>query len=125
MSLTEFPVLVVPGFTATGSITQYKLVRLTSTAGQVKQASSATANVIGVCMNDPVHGQAVAIGAIGIFKCLCEASTTIGATVGVSSTGRVKVDTSATAKLIGIALDAYSTAGGLVRVMMNRGGNAS
>ena len=125
MSLAEVPILVFSSFTATGTVTQYKLVKLASTAGQVKNASSATAYVVGVCMNDPSGGQAVAIGAVGIFKCLCESSTTLGATLGVSSTGRVKVDTSATAKLVGIALDAYSTAGGIVRVLMNRGGNAS
>jgi hypothetical protein len=115
----ETPILVIPGFVSTGSLTQYKLVKLASTAGVVKHGSSSADQIIGVLVDSPSANQPAAIGAIGIFKCLCEASVTQGASVTCSTTGRVKVDTSATARLVGIALDAYSTAGGLVRVLMS------
>lgn len=125
MSLLETPILVIPGFVTTGSLTQYKLVKLASTAGAVKHGSSCTAQIVGVLTNDPAHGQAAAIGAMGIFKVLCEATTVAGVAVSCSTTGRAKTDASVTSRIVGMALDSWSTAGGIVRVLMALPGGQS
>lgn len=110
----------IPGLSAASTLasSQYYVVQLCSTAGQVKLATSGTSVVIGIVQNDPGAGEAADVAFLGIAKAACEASTTIGAYLKASSTGRVKITTTDTDIVIGRALEAYSTAGGIIRVAL-------
>lgn len=110
----------IPGLVATSTLasSQYYVVQLSSTAGEVKLATSGTSKIIGIVQNDPAAGEAADVAFVGIVKAACEASTTIGAYLTSSSTGRVKITTTDTNTAVGIALEAYSTAGGIIRVLM-------
>lgn len=113
----------IPGLVATGDLSssQYKIVIAASTAAAVKVGTTlATDPVLGVLQNDPTDGQPAEVAFAGICKVLCEASTTYGSQLTVSATGRAKTTTTDGARIIGTALEAYSTAGGLIRVLLGR-----
>ena len=109
--------LDVPGFTAVSSLAsaQYYIVQLATTAGQVKLATSGTSKIIGVVQNDPVAGQPADIARVGVFKVAAETSVAIGDALTSSSTGRAKTTTTGGNLTIGIALDATTTAGDIIR----------
>lgn len=110
--------LDIPGFTAVSTLasSQYYIVQLASTAGQVKLATSGTSKIIGVVQNDPAAGQPVELAYAGVFKVAGETSVAIGDFVTASSTGRAKTTTTGGNTVIGKALDATSTAGDIIRV---------
>jgi len=113
--------LSIPGLVATGDLSsyQYCVVKMASTADAVKVGSAATDAVIGVLMNDPTSGQPAEVAYSGVVKVKCEASTTVGSNLTCSSTGRAKSTTSAGNICIGQALDAGSTAGMLISVLLS------
>lgn len=113
----------IPGLVATSSLAsaQYKIVQASSTAGQVKLGTSATSALLGVVQNDPGAGEAADVAFAGIAKVQCEASTTYGSFLTCSSTGRAKTTTTTNNNIIGKALEAYSTAGGIIRVALSLG----
>lgn len=98
---------------------QYKIVKFASTAGEVVVGSAATDKLAGVLLNDPADGEEALLGIFGVFKCLAEASVTAGTAVTVSSTGRAKNISAITNTQIGVALDASSSAGDLIRVRVS------
>jgi hypothetical protein len=108
---------VNPGLTAYASLAdkQYYIVQLSSTAGKVKLATSATSVIIGVVMNDPAAGEPAEVAYNGIVKVAAEASVSIGEYVTSSSTGRAKTS-SGEDVVLGRALEASSTAGNYIRV---------
>lgn len=110
----------IPGLSAASSLAsaQYYVVQLCSTVGQVKLATSGTSKVIGVVQNDPAASEAADVAFLGIVKAACEASTTVGSFLTSSSTGRVKITTTDADRIVGMALESYSTAGGIIRVAM-------
>ena len=107
----------IPGLTAQSSLAsaQYYVVQLASTAGKVKLATSATSKIIGVVMNDPGAGEAAEVAFVGVVKVAAEASVSIGDWVTSSSTGRAKTS-SGEDRVLGVALEASSTAGNYIRV---------
>jgi hypothetical protein len=112
----------IPGLVATGDLSssQYKIVIAASTAGAVKVgATAATDPILGVLQNDPTDGQPAEVAFNGICKVLAEASVTYGSEVTVSSTGRAKTTTTDGNRIIGIALEASSTAGDAIRVLLS------
>lgn len=120
---TQGPYESIPGLLATGDLSsqQYKIVKLsTATAGSVKVSAAATDDSIGVLQNDPVNGQPAVVATGGVTKVLAEASVTIGAWVASSTTGRAKVTTTANDNVVGMALDASSSAGDLIRVLLKQ-----
>jgi hypothetical protein len=113
----------IPGLKATATLAsyQYYIVKAETTAGGVKVATTAATDaVLGVLQNDPAAGEAADVAFAGIAKVLCEASTTYGSQLTVSTTGRAKTSTTDGDRCIGIALEAYSTAGGIIRVLLAR-----
>lgn len=113
--------LTIPGFVATGDLSssQYKLVKLASTAGAVKVCSAATDVSIGVLYNEPASGEAALVAHGGVVKMLSEASVTAGAYVAPSTTGRAKVTTTGNDDVVGIALTA-GDAGDIISVLWAR-----
>ena len=108
----------IPGLIANGTslaAKQYYIVQHASTAGQCKLATSATSKILGVLQNDPAAGEACEVAAVGgIFKVMCEASVSLGDRLTASSTGRAKTSSTSGNVLIGQALEAYSTAAGII-----------
>lgn len=109
--------LDIPGFTAVSTLasSQYYIVQLASTAGQVKLATSGTSKIVGVVQNDPAAGEAANIAFAGVFKVAAETSVAIGDFITSSSTGRAKTTTTGGNSIIGKALDASSSAGDIIR----------
>ena len=108
----------IPGLVASGTVTQYKIVKAATTAGAVVLASAGSDKILGVLQNDPASGQEADVAVLGIVKCLAEASVAAGDHVAASTTGRAKTTTSANDHVLGIAIDASGAAGDLIRVVV-------
>jgi hypothetical protein len=108
------------GLVATGdlSTSQYKVVKYGSTAGTVKVASTSTDAMAGVLQNEPASGEAALVACLGVCKAQAEASVTAGCFVTASSTGRVKKTTTDHDYVIGKALEASSSAGDIIQVLV-------
>lgn len=108
------------GLTASATLatSQYKLVKLASTAGQVVVCSAATDAALGVLVNDPAAGEAANIVVLGVAPALAEASVSAGDLLAASTTGRVKTTTTANNKVIGRALAASGAAGDLISIIV-------
>lgn len=113
----------IPGVTASGDLSsyQYYVVTATSTAGQVKVATTAATDpILGILQNDPESGEAALVAAQGICWALAETSVTYGAPLTCSSTGRVKASTTDKHEIVGFALAASSAAGDMIPVLLSR-----
>lgn len=119
MTLYTRPNTIIPGLKATSTLAakQYYIVKLSSTAGEVKVCAAATDQAIGVAYNDAAAGEVVEVAVGGVLKMACEATVTAGDWVAPSTTGRAKTTTTANDNVVGIALQTYSTAGGYIPVL--------
>ena len=117
---THGPYWTIPGLIASSTLAskQFYPVKLSSTAGTVTLCSAATDAVIGVLMNDPGTGEAAEVAFCGLVQVAAEASQSAGTFVAASSTGRAKTTTSANDDAFGKLIDASSSAGDLVRVIL-------
>lgn len=122
MAATSSSEVNLTGFLANSTglaSSQYKIVQLESTAGLIKVGTSSTSLIVGVLANDAGANEEALIQVGGISRCLAEASVTAGSFVTCSSTGRAKTTTSAGDRILGMALDASSSAGDLIRVLLS------
>ena len=113
---------LIPGLVAAGSLAsnQYYIVIAASTAGAVKVGSTkATDKILGVLQNDPADGEAAEVMFSGISKVAAETSVAYGDAITVSTTGRAKTTTTDGDQILGIALEASSSAGDLIRCTVN------
>lgn len=110
----------IPGLVAYATLasSQYKIVQACSTAGNVKLGTSSTSNILGVVQNDPAAGEPADVAFLGICKAQAETSVSFGSYLTCSSTGRVKATTSSGDHIIGKALEASSTGGDIIRVLL-------
>jgi hypothetical protein len=118
---TSGPTHFLPGLIASGDLSssQYKLVRLASTAGAcVIVDGDQTDVVLGVLYNDPTSGQPAEIAIGPVVKAQAEASLSAGDYVSGDTTGRLKATTTANDDVFGVLLEASSSAGDLVRVLV-------
>lgn len=122
---TQGPYITFGNLNATGDLSsyQYYVVQLASTAGAVKLSTSATSNTIGVLMNEPTGGQPAEVAVLGVVKVAAETSVSIGNAVCSSSTGRAKATTTGGDRMLGYAIDASSSAGDIIRVLLVPGVN--
>lgn len=100
------------------SAAQYYVVKLGSTANSVIKAAAATDSVVGILQNDPASGEEAVVGVIGVFKAAGEASITKGDWVAASTTGRVKTTSTGNDDVVGKALEATTTAGDIIPVLV-------
>lgn len=116
------PTAFLPGLVASGDLSssQYKLVKAASTAGAVIAAAAATDKVLGVLYNEPTDGQAAEIAIGPVVKAQGQASLSVGDYVASDSTGRCKATTTANDDVFGIVLEASSTAGDIIRLLVAR-----
>ena len=103
---------------ATLASKQYYVVKASSTAGEVKAAAAATDKLLGIVQNDPAAGEVADVAINGFVKAAGEASISYGDALTASSTGRVKSTTTNGHHVIGTALEATSSAGDIIRVLM-------
>lgn len=111
----------IPGLVATGDLSssQYKVVKLASTAGAVKVAAAATDAAVGILYNEPASGEPALVAYGGVVKVLSEASVTAGSYVAPSTTGRAKITTTGNDDVFGQALTA-GDAGDIISVLWMR-----
>jgi hypothetical protein len=127
MALEQGNSISVPGLVAGAAITQYRVVKAASTAGQVINVTATSSVGIGICQNDPSGaGQPANVVMSGIAKAIAGTSTiTLGESLGFDTTGRVMDiainSTTATRPSIGYALESSAAAGNLIRVFVQKG----
>ncbi len=120
---TSGPTLFLPGLLAGASLatSQYKLVRLASTAGEVVVVDGDQTDVVlGVIYNSPADGAEAEIAIGPVVKAQAEASLSAGDYVTGDTTGRLKATTTANDDVFGVLLEASSDAGDIVRVLVGR-----
>lgn len=111
----------IPGLVAAADLSssQFKTVKLASTAGQVKAVSSTGDVAIGVLQNAPASGVEAEVASEGVVKALVEASVSAGNFLAPSATGRLKATTSDNRPIIGVAMEGSTTsAGDLIKVLL-------
>lgn len=120
MRMSSGGYLTIPGLTAgaTFAAKQYYVCKLASTARQVIPAAAATDSVVGIIQNDPAANEEALVACNGAVKAAAEASVTAGAWLAASTTGRVKVTTSGNDDIIAKALEASSSAGDIISVLL-------
>lgn len=111
----------IPGLVAAADLSssQFKAVKLASTANQVKAVSASTDEIIGILQNAPESGEEAEVACQGIVKALVEASVSAGNFLGPSATGRLTVAETDDDVNIGYALEGSTTsAGDIVKVLL-------
>lgn len=124
---TEY--LTIPGLKAnsTGLATsQYKIVKIASTAGQVVlNATSAFAgNVVGVLMNAPGANEEAEVAVSGVVKLIVATSTIVaGDVIGCNTTSKgTDGGTTDNGSRIGKAIQASAAANDIISVLLTPGG---
>lgn len=107
-------------FKAGGSIGQNRLVKLDSTAGQVVVTSAITDAAVGVATVSASSGDLVSVQCVGVAKLVASGAVSLGDEVMPTASGSGKVVTSsgATARSIGVALEAAGADGDVIAVLL-------
>lgn len=80
----------IPGLRASGTLTQYKVVKYASTAGRVKAVNATTDIAIGIVQNDPTDGQPAEVAGLGPAVGLAGANDiAVGQLLGYNTTGQL------------------------------------
>lgn len=105
--------LTLPGVVASATLaaSQYKAVKMASTAGQVKVCSAATDVCIGLVQNDPAAGEPALVAGFGYPLAVLAASVTVGAHLAPNTTGQLAITTTDNDMACAIAIEASSSAG--------------
>ena len=112
----------IPGLLAGESLAakQYYVVKAASTAGEVVSGdTAATDPILGIVQNDPADGEPADVAFLGICKAAAETGVTYGSSLTISATSRVTKTTTDGDRIVGIALEASSTAGDIIRVLLS------
>ena len=124
---TEY--LTIPGLKAnsTGLATsQYKIVKLASTAGQVvlNGTSLFAGNVVGVLMNAPAGNEEAEVAVSGVVKLIVATSTiAVGDVIGCNTTSLgVDGGTTDNGSRLGKAIEASAAANDIISVLLIPGG---
>jgi len=108
------------GLVATGDLSsyQYYVMKFGSTAKTVKVGTAVTDALAGILQNEPASGEAALVAVSGVCKAAAEASVTQGSYLSVSSTGRVKATTTDLDYVVGVAMEASTTAGDIIEIVV-------
>jgi GNAT superfamily N-acetyltransferase len=111
-------------FTAGGAIAPYRIVRITS-ADNVEQAAAVSHTLIGVNSDLAIaSGERVEVMTHGIAYVEAGAAVAVGVFVSTDSQGRgiaAAPAAGANQRVIGVALEAASAAGDVIRVLLSQG----
>ena len=115
------------GFIAGGTIGQYRACKLDSTEGQVIATTAIADVTVGIALVSASSGGLVHLQTAGKAKCVASASISLGDQVMVTASGAGKVSTAsgATAKSIGVALQAAGADGDVIEVLLHAGPNVN
>ena len=113
----------IPGLVAAADLSssQFKTVKLASTAGQVKAVAASTDEGIGVLQNAPKSGEEAQVACLGVVKALVEASVSAGNFLGPSATGRLTVAETDNNLNLAYALEGSTTSAGDIILVQLRG----
>jgi hypothetical protein len=114
--------VTAPGLLAGADLSssQYYVVKLASTAGEVVAASAVSDMQIGLLQNDPADGEVAEVAIGGIARGKSGGTITVGQRVSCLSTGTLQGTSGGTAssqRIVGIAMEAASS-GDLFSVMV-------
>ena len=108
------------GYIAGATVTQYRLVKLDSTAGQVIHTTAITDVGLGAALQTASTGGTVPVQQFGKVKLTASDAISLGAQVMPTAAGAGKIVTAAgaTAKSCGIALEAAGADGDIIEVLL-------
>lgn len=108
------------GYLAGATVTQYRLVKLDSTAGTVIHTTAITDVGLGAALQTASTGGTVPVQMFGKVKLTASDAISLGAQVMPTASGAGKVVTAAgaTAKSCGIALEAAGADGDIIEVLL-------
>lgn len=108
------------GYIAGGTIAANVLVKLDSTQGQVVVTTAITETPMGASLNSATSGQTIAVQTAGKAKLTAKAAISLGAQVMPDGGGAGLIATAAgaTAKSIGIALEAATAENDVIEVLL-------
>jgi hypothetical protein len=120
MSTSNFLGTSPISFVAGGTITQYAMVKLHSTAGQVVVTDAIADLAIGVALTGAATGGTVAVQTFGRAKVVAGDVIALGAQVmcKAAAAGNVLTAAGATAKSVGVALMASGADGDIIEVLL-------
>jgi len=124
--MTQGPNIFDHSFKAENSLTtkQYYFVEY-SGVDQIDVCDAAADRVIGVLMNEPAANQAATVRILGIAPVVSDGSGTAivaGDYVGSNSSGKAVKKATADYSVAGMAMDASTTDGKVIRVLLFPGG---
>lgn len=112
--------MTIPGVVASGTLTQYKVVKFASTANCVVHVNATTDAAVGVVQNDPTNGQAAEVAVCGVVIALAGVSDLArGELIGFNTTGQVVDHTTDNRRIIGQALQASTAVNDEVQVLLH------
>jgi len=103
------------------SAKQWYCVKMASTAQEVVLNILASTSGVGILQNDPADGEEALVAVAGVVKAAAETSVSINDYVAASTTGRVKTTTTDTNEVVGKALEASSSAGDIITILLTPG----
>lgn len=108
------------GFVAGGTIAKNVLVKLHSVEGQVVVTTAITDSPLGASMNSAVANGTIAVQQFGVVKLTAKAAISLGAQVMPDGAGAGLIATAAgaTAKSIGVALQAALAENDVIEVQL-------
>ena len=108
----------IPGYLAGADLSakQYYAVKFASTAGEVVVSAAGSDSHAGILQNDPADGEVADVAVLGIAKASAEGSISVGDFVTSNSTGQLQTTTTANDHVIGVALEAATTANDIIMV---------
>lgn len=105
-------------FVAGGTISKNRAVKLDTTAGQVVACGAITDVAIGIATEDATSGYSVTVQLFGKAKVVASASTSVGDQLMPGSGGKVATAAGATAKSLGLGLQAAGADGDVIEVLL-------
>lgn len=108
------------GYIAGGTVEQYRLVKLDTTAGQAIATTAITDVAVGASLIKATSGQTLPVQSFGKVKLTASDAISLGAQVMPTASGAGKVVTAAgaTARSIGVALEAAGADGDIIEVLL-------
>jgi len=113
--------ITLPGLLAGANLSakQYYCVKLASTAGEVVAVSASSDVAIGILQNEPADGEPAEVAVLGMCKAMVTPTdVAIGDILGPNSTGLLSDTSTDNGRVVGMAIDASTAAGDIIRVFL-------
>lgn len=117
-------IVLAKGFNAGAAIAPYRIVKFSAAETVIQSAAAADSHVGVVSEVGPASGERAEVIVSGVALVEAGAAVTVGALVTADGTGRgiaAAPAAGANARHIGVALEAASAAGDIIRVLLSQG----